>query len=376
MAEAKQMIPYGTQTISLDDANAVLHALTSPFITQGPRVPMFEDAVCSVVKARYGVAMNSATSALHAACVALDIGPGDLVWTSPISFVASANCARYCGADVDFVDIDPDTLNMCPIALSAKLEEAERKPKAIIVVHMSGFPAEMAIIKEVTKAHNIAIIEDASHALGATMRGYPVGSCEHSEITVFSFHPVKMITTGEGGMAVTNDPELAEKMELFRSHGIVRGFDEPWYYEQQSLGMNYRMTDIAAALGLSQLEKLDDFCGKRHDLAIRYWLNLKDIVGRQYAEPSCQQPSHHLHIIRVPAKKRGQIFKHMRANGIGVQVHYIPIYWHPYYEQLGFQPGLCPNAEDYYFEAMSLPIYPDLEYADQNYVIETLKKAL
>ena len=375
MAEAKPMIPYGTQTINLKDANAVLNALTSPFITQGPRVPLFEEAVCTIVGAKYGVAMNSATSALHAACVALDIGPGDLVWTSPISFVASANCARYCGADVDFVDTEVDTINMCPHAFSDKLKRAERKPKAIIVVHMGGFPAYMENIGALAKAHGIAVIEDASHALGARMGAHLVGSCAYSDITVFSFHPVKMITTGEGGMAVTNDPELAEKMELFRSHGIVRGFDEPWYYEQQSLGMNYRMTDIAAALGLSQLERLDDFCGKRHDLAIRYWKNLGGIVGRQYADPHTQ-PSHHLHLVRIPAKKRGQVFRHMRDNGIGVQVHYSPIYWHPYYEQLGFKPGLCPEAEDYYFEAMSLPIFPELEYSDQNFVIETLKKAL
>lgn len=370
----KTVIPYSTQSICIHDISAVVKALVSPFITTGPRVPMFEITLADIVRAKHGVAMNSATSALHAACSALGVTKGDLVWTTPISFVASANCALYCGADVDFVDIDPLTLNMCPKALEAKINASERKPKVIIPVHMAGFPADMKAIHRIARSNKIAIIEDASHALGARIGTDPVGNCKYSDITVFSFHPVKMITTGEGGMATTNCKDLADHMKAFRSHGIVKDPSwQPWQYEQRNLGMNYRMTDIAASLGLSQLRKLEDFCGKRYDLSMRYCMNLEGKFGRQHRLPNTQ-PSHHLHIIRVRKEAQSDMFAHMYKHGITVQLHYKPIYLQPYYRGLGFKPGLCPNAEAYYEEAMSLPVYPDLSYSKQNRVIETLER--
>lgn len=369
----QSVIPYSTQTVTLRDVSAVVKVLCSPFLTTGPRVPIFEETLAELVGAKHGVAMNSATSALHAACAALRVAEGSLVWTSPISFVASANCALYCGADVDFVDIDPKTLNMCPKALEAKLSASERRPDVIIPIHMSGFPADMKAISSIAKKHGIAVIEDASHALGARIDGDLVGNCKYSDITVFSFHPVKIITTGEGGMATTNSVELAEYMRAFRSHGIVKHSGwQPGYYEQVMLGMNYRMTDIAAALGTSQLSNLDDFCGKRYDLSMRYCMNFEGILERQHRLPNAQ-PSHHLHVVRVPKVIRNRLHTHLHENKILVQRHYIPIYWQPYYHTLGFREGLCPNAEDYYQEAISLPIYPDLSYADQNRVIETIK---
>ncbi len=380
------MIPYGRQDISADDIAAVVAVLQSDFLTQGPAVPAFEAAVAARVGAAHGVAVNSATSGLHVACMALGLGPGDVLWTVPNTFVASANCALYCGAAVDFVDIDPVTWTMCPRALEAKLATAAaagRLPKVIVPVHLCGQSADMAAIAALARAHGIRIIEDASHSIGASHEGRPVGDCRYSDITVFSFHPVKIITTAEGGLCTTQDPALARAMELARSHGITRDPaemthppDGPWYYQQVTLGYNYRMTDLQAALGLSQLARLDAFVTRRRALAARYDRLLAGLPLTRPAPPADTASSWHLYVIRVPADRHLAVFNALRADGIGVNLHYIPVHTQPHYRAMGFAPGQFPQAEAYYAEAISIPLYAGLSDADQDRVVAALTRAL
>ncbi|WP_342585429.1 UDP-4-amino-4,6-dideoxy-N-acetyl-beta-L-altrosamine transaminase [Ruegeria sp. ANG-S4] len=384
-----QMIPYGRQDINEDDIDAVVAVLKSDFLTQGPAVPRFEDALASKVRASHAVAVNSATSALHVALAALDVGPGDLIWTSPITFVASANCALYCGADVDFVDIDPRTYNMCANALEQKLHKAAlngKLPKAIIPVHMSGQSPDMHRISELVADYGIHVVEDASHAIGAEYKGTPVGDCAHSAITVFSFHPVKIITSAEGGMATTNNPRLAERMAMLRSHGVTRDPslmrgqpDGPWYYQQIDLGWNYRMTDVQAALGLSQLSRLDEFVQARNEHADRYDELLADIpIGLPNRLPESRS-AFHLYVVRLQtdnAMAHRSVFEDMRNAGIGVNLHYIPVHVQPYYRDLGFSWGDFPQAETYYQQAMTLPLFPGLTSQEQEKVVETLKNSI
>ncbi len=381
------MIPYGRQIISDDDIAAVTDVLRSDFLTQGPVVPRFEQAVAARVEATHAVAVNSATSALHIACLALDLGPGDLLWTSPITFVASANCARYCGAEVDFVDIDPETFNLCPDALERKLaiaRAAGRLPKIIVAVHMCGQSPDMTRISALARAHGVGLIEDASHSIGADYLGAPVGNCAHCDITVFSFHPVKIITTAEGGMALTNDAQLAARMERLRSHGITRdpdlmthAPDGPWYYQQIDLGWNYRMTEMQAALGLSQMAQLDVFISRRRALADAYDAALAGVPlhlpGRQAGAAS----SWHLYVIRLDdATRHRSVFEALRAAGIGVNLHYIPVHLQPYYRALGFAPGDFLTAEDYYSRAISIPLHAGLTDEEQGSVVAALKEVL
>jgi UDP-4-amino-4,6-dideoxy-N-acetyl-beta-L-altrosamine transaminase len=383
------MIPYGRQSISEADINAVIQVLKSDYLTQGPVVPQFENAVAQHSGAKHAIAVNSATSALHIACLALGVGKGDVVWTSPISFVASANCALYCGAEVDFVDIDPHTYNLSIDSLKEKLLQAEligKLPKVVIPVHLAGQPCDMESIRALGDKYGFKIIEDASHAIGAKYKDQPVGNCKYSDITVFSFHPVKIITTGEGGMALTNNIEIAQHMQLLRSHGITRDADKmtkepdgPWYYQQIDLGFNYRMTDIQAALGLSQFDRLDAFVQKRHAIADKYHLQLseKDLV-KPWQHPS-NYSAYHLYIIRVKSnskKNHRTIFESLRTEKIGVNLHYIPIYKQPYYAQFQFDEKNFPEAEKYYSEAISLPIYPTLEDAQLQHVIKTCHEVL
>lgn len=380
------MIPYGRQHIDQGDIEAVVAVLRSDWLTQGPAVPTFEAAVAGRCGARHAVAACNATAALHLACLALDVGPGDRVWTSPNTFLASANCARFCGAEVEFVDIDADTLNMSADLLAARLAEAaaaNRLPKVIIPVHFAGLPCDMAAIGRLAQQYGCRVIEDAAHAIGATDQGVPVGHCAHSDITVFSFHPVKIVTTGEGGMALTNDPVLARRMARLRSHGIAREAAElegenqgPWYYEQIELGYNYRMTDLQAALGSSQLRHLDQFLAARRALADRYDRLLAHLPLTRPPRVGGHESSWHLYAIQVDPERRREIFEAMRAKDIGVQVHYIPVHLQPYYRQLGCRPGDCPQAETYYRAAFSLPLYPDLSATDQDTVVATLAAAL
>jgi UDP-4-amino-4,6-dideoxy-N-acetyl-beta-L-altrosamine transaminase len=379
-------IPYGHQNINKDDIQAVVDVLESDFITQGPVGPAFETAVASYCGAQHAVAVNSATSALHIACLALGVGKGDVVWTTPITFVASANCALYCGAQVDFVDIDSRTYNLSVERLAEKLAHAEKTgklPKVVIPVHLCGQPCDMAGIHALSQRYGFKIIEDASHAIGGRYKDEPVGNCRYSDITVFSFHPVKIITTGEGGMVLTNNVQLAKRTQLLRSHGITRDAadmthapDGPWYYQQVDLGFNYRMTDIQAALGLSQMQRLDEFVDRRHAIAKRYDQLLADfsvITPWQHAD---SYSGFHLYVIRLKLAKIGkthrQVFEVLCAASIGVNLHYIPVHRQPYYERLGFKAGHCPEAEQYYAEAISLPMYPGLTEAQQNKVIEVL----
>lgn len=383
-------IPYGRQDISAADIQAVVEVLRSDYLTQGPAVPAFEKSIADYCNTQYALAVNSATSALHIACLALGVGPGDTVWTSPITFVASANCALYCGARIDFVDIDPRSYNLSVERLAEKLLQAEQAgllPKVVIPVHLCGQPCDMAGIHALAQRYGFKIIEDASHAIGGQYRGQPVGNCNYSDITVFSFHPVKIITTGEGGMALTNDAQLAKRMQLLRSHGITREANEmtqasdgPWYYQQIELGFNYRMTDLQAALGISQMHRLDEFIARRHALAERYDNKLAAFpIVTPWRHPDGYSGLH-LYVIRLKTelitKSHREVFEALRAADIGVNVHYIPVYRQPYYENLGFKPGHCPEAEHYYSEAISLPMYPALTEAQQDRVIAVLQKAM
>jgi UDP-4-amino-4,6-dideoxy-N-acetyl-beta-L-altrosamine transaminase len=380
------MIPYGRQDISDDDIAAVVAVLRSDFLTQGPLVPRFEAAVAAHVGAAHAVAVNSATSALHIACMALGLGPGDVLWTVPNTFVASANCALYCGAAVDFVDIDPLRWTMCPRALAEKLETAAAAghlPKVIVPVHLCGQSADMAEIARLARAYGVKVIEDASHSIGATHEGRPVGDCRYSDITVFSFHPVKIITTAEGGLATTQDARLARAMELARSHGITRdpgemthAPDGPWYYQQVTLGYNYRMTEMQAALGLSQMDRLGAFVARRRDLAARYDRMLGNLPLVRPAPPDDVQSAWHLYVVRVDAARHRAVFDSLRADGIGVNLHYIPVHTQPYYRALGFAPGQFPQSEAYYAEAISIPLYAGLSDADQDKVVAALGRAL
>jgi UDP-4-amino-4,6-dideoxy-N-acetyl-beta-L-altrosamine transaminase len=384
------LIPYGRQSISEEDIEAVVEVLRSDFLTQGPAVPAFEESVASLSGAKYGVATNSATSALHLACLALGVGPGDSVWTSPLTFVASSNAALYCGAGVDFVDVDERTYNMCPVRLEEKLDraaQAGKLPKAIIPVHLAGQSCDMRAIHAAASRHGVRIIEDASHAIGGSYRSKPVGCCEFSDIAVFSFHPVKIVTTGEGGMAMTSDPGLAEAMRLDRSHGITRDpaqlqHDDvgPWYYEQQRLGFNYRMTDICAALGLSQMTRIEEFVARRREIAAAYDAAFADLpVTSPWQHPDTAS-AWHLYVIRIDRQRASrshrEIFDSLREAGIGVNLHYIPVYRQPYYRELGFGQGHCPNAEAYYAEAMSLPMYFGLSDDEQRQVVAAVAEAV
>ena len=382
------MIPYGHQDINQADIDAVVDVLKSDFLTQGPVVPAFEKCVADYCSVQHAIAVNSATSALHIACLALGVSSGDIVWTTPITFVATANCALYCGATVDFVDIDPRTYNMSVDCLSQKLEQSKKDgtlPKVIIPVHLCGQSCDMAGIFELSQQYGFKIIEDASHAIGGRYKDEPIGNSHYSDITVFSFHPVKIITTGEGGMALSNDDELASKMDMLRSHGITRDVnkmsydpDGPWYYEQIDLGFNYRLTDLQAALGLSQMQRLDEFVVTRHTIAKRY----DELLLDQPLITPWQHPDSysglHLYVIRIQLDKiektHREIFETLRDAGIGVNLHYIPVYHQPYYKNLGFVNGYCPCAESYYSEAISLPLYPGLSEEQQDKVIEELTK--
>jgi UDP-4-amino-4,6-dideoxy-N-acetyl-beta-L-altrosamine transaminase len=377
------MIPYGRQEVTDDDVEAVVAVLRSDLLTQGPVVPRFEEKVAAYTGAVHAVAMNSATSALHAACLSLGLGRGDYLWTTPITFVASANCALYCGARVDFVDIDPRTGNLSVDCLAKKLAIAEKAgelPKIVIPVHLSGLPCDMEAIHALGCRFGFRIIEDASHAIGARYRGEYIGSCRFSEITVFSFHPVKIITTGEGGMALTNDPVLAERMSLLRSHGITRDAEQmtrepdgPWYYQQIDLGFNYRMTEMQAALGISQLTRLDEYVARRHALAKRYDAALAGLPLVLPTRPSDSLSALHLYVVRLQdARKHRSVFEALRSAGIAVNLHYIPVHTQPYYEKLGFRAGQFPEAERFYTEAISLPMFPTLPYADQDCVVSQL----
>jgi UDP-4-amino-4,6-dideoxy-N-acetyl-beta-L-altrosamine transaminase len=384
------VIPYGRQSIDDVDIEAVVEVLRSDFLTQGPAVPAFEQAVATRVGASHAVACSSATAALHLACAALDLGPGDLLWTSTITFVASANCARYCGADVDFVDIDPRTWTMCPQALERKLDEASRAgrlPKVIVPVHLCGQPADMTAIAALARRHGVRVIEDASHAIGASHRGRPVGSCAHADVVVFSFHPVKIVTTGEGGIALTDDPALARRMAMLRSHGLVRDPAEmtappegPWVYEQQALGWNYRLTDLQAALGSSQLRRLDAFVERRRALAARWDERLEDLpLARPWVRPG-DTSSWHLYVVGIDPERCGTtrraVFDAMRAAGFGVQVHYTPVHLQPYYRALGFAAGDLPRAERYAAGALTLPLHPSLADAQLDAAAEALRQAV
>ena len=384
------MIPYGRQDISEADIQAVLDVLKSDYLTQGPKTPVFESAISEYCGVNFAFAMNSATSALHAACLALDVGPGDVVWTTAVTFAASANCALYCGASVDFVDIDPQTFNLSTDSLETKLLYAKdygQLPKVVIPVHLCGQPCNMKRIKELSLIYGFKIIEDASHAIGGKYCGEPIGNCAYSDITVFSFHPVKIVTTAEGGMAVTNNTKYAKKLELMRSHGITRNTEDmvsasqgPWYYEQIDLGYNYRMTDLQSALGLSQMGRLDEFIEARHRVADLYKSMLQDSrINLPWQHPEGHSALH-LFVVRVNRplveKSHSQIFKELRDLGIGVNLHYIPVYLHPYYQKQGFVPGYCPEAEKYYSEAISLPMYPKLTEQQQNKVVTSLLKVL
>ena len=386
LGKYESMIPYGRQDINQTDIDAVVEVLRSDFLTQGPVVPLFEKTVATYCEVQHAVAVNSATSALHIACLALDLGPDDWLWTSPITFVASANCGLYCGAKVDFVDIDPKTYNLSVEELEKKLIQAKQDnklPKIVIPVHFSGQSCDMKKIHSLGQEYGFKIIEDASHAIGGTYLDKKIGSCLFSNITIFSFHPVKIITTGEGGMALTNDSKLAEQMNRLRSHGITRHPEEmqgqieesTWYYQQIDLGFNYRMTDIQAALGLSQLSRLEEFVAKRHNLANRYNSILKDIPITLPFQNSYCYSSFHLYIIRIPKTElfnRQDVFERLRHHGIGVNVHYIPVYRQPYYRKFYFDYSNFPEAESYYSQAITIPLFPTLTEEQQDAVANVL----
>lgn len=384
------MIPYGRQSISEEDIKAVVDVLRSDFLTQGPVVERFEEAVAAYCGAKYAVAVNSATSALHIACLAAGLGPEDTLWTSPNTFVASANCALYCNASVDFVDIDPFSYNMSVAELERKLVDSERKgrvPKVVVPVHFAGQPCEMAQIHKLAGRYGFSVIEDASHAIGAEYRNEKIGSCSYSDMTVFSFHPVKIITTGEGGMVLTNRRDLYEKLLRLRSHGITRNsalmtepFPDRWYYEQVELGFNYRLSDIHAALGLSQLSMVDEFIARRHCLAESYDSAFQgEPLTTPWRHPESYS-SFHLYVVKLngdeQAVGRKEFFDALRQAGINVNVHYIPVYLQPYYRSLGFSAGYLPVSEAYYRRAVTLPLYFELSDSSQQHVIETVREAL
>ena len=385
------MIPYGKQEITQHDIDAVVKVLKSDFLTQGPQVPLFEEAVKREVNAEYAIAVNSATSALHIACLALGVVKGDVVWTTPISFVASANCALYCGADIDFIDIDSQTYNLSPEKLEKKLLHAKQRnlalPKVVIPVHLSGQPCEMDKIHALSVEYGFAIIEDASHAIGGKYKDTPIGNCKFSDITIFSFHPVKIVTTAEGGVATTNSKELATKLELLRSHGITRNellmkneSHGGWYYEQIALGFNYRMTEMQAALGVSQIARLHEFVATRNQLALRYDELLKDLPLVIPFQIEGSYSGRHLYIIRLKLDEislnQKEVFAQLRENGIGVNLHYIPVHTQPYYQNLGFQLGQFQESERYYQEAISIPLYHTMSNSQQDTVIAALNKIL
>lgn len=384
------MIPYGRQDISQSDIDTVVNVLQSDFLTQGPMVPAFESKVASYCEAQYAVAVNSATSALHIACLALGLSPGDWLWTSPITFVASANCGLYCGARVDFVDIDPQTYNMSASALEEKLILASKNgklPKIVIPVHLSGQSCDMNAIYALSKKYDFNVIEDASHAIGATYQGRPVGGCRYSDITVFSFHPVKIITTAEGGMATTNNQNLAKRMELLRSHGITRDVtamahasDGPWYYEQIDLGFNYRMTELQAALGISQMDRLPQFISRRRELAARYDHLLSGLPILLPWQSQDAKSAFHLYIIRLKLseinKTHLEVFNNLRDQGIGVNLHYIPVYRQPFYKSMGFQSSNWVQSENYYSNSISIPIYHGLTNEMQDRVVAAIHESI
>jgi UDP-4-amino-4,6-dideoxy-N-acetyl-beta-L-altrosamine transaminase len=383
-------IPYGRQDISQEDIDAVVEVLRSDWITQGPAIEKFEQAVANYCGTKYAVAVSSATAALHLACLAVDLGQGDILWTSPNTFVASANCGLYCGAEVDFVDIDPHTYNLSVEELERKLAWAEKQgclPKVLVPVHFAGQSCEMERIAVLSKRYGFKVIEDASHAIGGTYQGTPVGNCKFSDITVFSFHPVKIITTGEGGMLLTNQEELYQKLIRLRSHGITRNRElmqgeshGSWYYQQLELGFNYRITDIQAALGISQMQRLEEFVSRRRFLAQRYnelLQNLPLILSWQHPDT---ESSWHLYVIRLKldkiTKTHRQVFEELRQAGIGVNLHYIPVHTQPFYQQFDFKYGDFPQVEQYYQEAISLPLYYGLIQEDQNRVLTALQEIL
>jgi len=384
------VIPYGKQDINQSDIDTVINVLKSDFLTQGPQVPLFEKTVAEYCGAEFGVAVNSATSALHVACLALGLGKGDYLWTSPNTFVASANCGLYCGAQVDFVDIDPLTYNLSPEELEKKLIQAKqynKLPKIVIPVHFAGQSCDMRKIYSLSREYGFKIIEDASHAIGGKYLDQPIGGCQYSDITVFSFHPVKIITTAEGGLATTNNKKLSERMQLFRSHGVTRDpglmtkeAEGSWYYQQVELGFNYRMTELQAALGVSQMRRLDEFIVKRHKLQERYDLLLEDLPIIKPYQDKDSYSALHLYPIKIQVNKvkntKKEIFEALRKNGISVSVHYIPVHTQPYYENIGFKKGCYPNAESYYQRSISIPLYFGLTLEQQDKVIESLKQVL
>jgi UDP-4-amino-4,6-dideoxy-N-acetyl-beta-L-altrosamine transaminase len=385
------MIPYGRQSITQADIDAVKAVLTSDFLTQGPQVPAFEAAIKGACNVEHAVAVNSATSALHIACLALGSGPGDAVWTSPNSFVASANCALYTGASVDFVDIDPATFNMCPDALSAKLAKTKAEggllPKIVIPVHLTGQSADMAPIADLAQEYGFKIIEDASHAIGGAYKGQPVGDCAYSDICVFSFHPVKIVTTAEGGVCTTQNADLATRLQLYRSHGVTRDkalmtheSHGPWYYQQVELGLNYRMTEMQAALGVSQMSRLTTFVDRRNELAERYDDLLKGLPLKTPFRRDDTRSAFHLYVIQLKldeiTKTHLDVFNALREAGLGVNLHYIPIHTQPYYRNLGFRDGQFPAAEDYYSRSISIPLYHGMTEAQQDEVVQILRDVL
>lgn len=384
-------IPYGRQDITQDDVDAVVAVLNSEFLTQGPAIPKFELLVAAKVNVKHAIAVNSATSALHIACLALELGKGDLLWTVTNTFAASANCALYCGADVDFVDIDPVSWNMSVEKLEQKLIQAKkdnRLPKIVIPVHFSGQPTDQEAIWELSKTYGFKIIEDASHAIGASRNGEIVGSCKWSHITIFSFHPVKIITTCEGGMALTNDDALAESLAMLRSHGITRDpkkflfaetVPDAWYYEQQMLGFNYRITDIQATLGISQLHRLDEYLAQRNNIAEKYNNELGELPLQLPAVQPGNRSAFHLYVVRLQNKdaaRHREVFRKLREMGIGVNLHYIPVHLHPYYRELGFSKGQFPVSEAYAQSAISIPMYPTLTEEDRHIVVNSIKQIL
>ena len=388
--EKSKFIPYGCQDIAQKDIDAVIQILKSDFLTQGPQVPLFEKTVSDYCDSEFGVAVNSATSALHIACLALGLGKGDWLWTSPNSFVASANCGLYCGAKVDFVDIDPLTYNLSTEELEKKLIQAKQDnklPKIVIPVHFAGQSCDMRKIHSLGQEYGFKIIEDASHAIGGKYLDQPIGGCQYSDITVFSFHPVKIITTAEGGLATTNDKELSERMQLFRSHGITRNSESMsklseggWYYQQVDLGFNYRMTELQAALGVSQMERIDEFVTLRHKRQKRYDELLKNLPVITPYQDMDSYSALHLYPIQIQTDKvkntRKEIFQELRKNDIGVNVHYIPVHTQPYYENIGFKKGDFPNAESYYESAISIPLFHAMTFEQQDQVIVALEKVL